>query len=263
MLHFSKRQEGTTNCDPKSFINRFISVDSISNLDSFTHLIVGGSRGIGRSLVDQSIHAGQQVVALSRTDPAEQPSGCEWITGDAGKPDEFIEQLPEKISALTFCPGKVILGPIKRLKPEQMLEAYQTSVLDAFTLVQSVLPRLDGSVVFISSVAASAGLPNHCAISAAKSGLEGFALALSADLAPKVRVNVVAPTLTPTEMGLGMVGGDKMIPMIENRHPLKIIPAVDEIAATITFLHSDAAKSITGQVLKVDAGLSKLRLNDR
>lgn len=247
----------------KGLPKRYISVDSINKSDSLTHLIVGGSRGIGRSLVDQSIQSGQQVFALSRTPPSEQAEGCAWITGDASQPEGFIDQIPEKINALTFCPGKVILGPIKRLKPEQMLEAYQTSVLDAFTLIQALLPRLEGSMVFISSVAATTGLPSHCAISAAKSGLEGFAIALAADLAPKVRVNVVAPTLTPTEMGLGMVGGDKMIPLIENKHPLKAIPAVEEIAGTISFLHSPAAKSITGQILKVDSGLSNIRLNDR
>lgn len=247
----------------KGFPQRYISVDSINKSDSLTHLIVGGSRGIGRSLVDQSIQSGHQVFALSRTPPSEQAEGCAWITGDASQPEGFIDQIPEKINALTFCPGKVILGPIKRLKPEQMLEAYQTSVLDAFTLIQALLPRLEGSMVFISSVAATTGLPSHCAISAAKSGLEGFAIALAADLAPKVRVNVVAPTLTPTEMGLGMVGGDKMIPLIENKHPLKAIPAVEEIAGTISFLHSPAAKSITGQILKVDSGLSNIRLNDR
>ena len=247
----------------KEFSKRYIFVDSINKSDSLTHLIVGGSRGIGRSLVDQSIQSGHQVFALSRTPPSEQAEGCAWITGDASQPGGVIDQIPEKINALTFCPGKVILGPIKRLKPEQMLEAYQTSVLDAFTLIQALLPRLEGSVVFISSVAATTGLPSHCAISAAKSGLEGFAIALAADLAPKVRVNVVAPTLTPTEMGLGMVGGDKMIPLIENKHPLKAIPAVEEIAGTISFLHSPAAKSITGQILKVDSGLSNIRLNDR
>ena len=247
----------------KGLPKRYISVDSINKSDSLTHLIVGGSRGIGRSLVDQSIQSRHQVFALSRTPPSEQAEGCAWITGDASQPEGFIDQIPEKINALTFCPGKVILGPIKRLKPEQMLEAYQTSVLDAFTLIQALLPRLEGSVVFISSVAATTGLPSHCAISAAKSGLEGFAIALAADLAPKVRVNVVAPTLTPTEMGLGMVGGDKMIPLIENKHPLKAIPAVEEIAGTISFLHSPAAKSITGQILKVDSGLSNIRLNDR
>ena len=91
--------------------------------------------------------------------------------------------------------------------------------------------------------------------------MEGFAIALAADLAPKVRVNVVAPTLTPTEMGTAMVGGEKMLPMIEERHPLKKIPAVNEIASTIAFLHSEAATSITGQILKVDSGLSQLRLN--
>jgi NAD(P)-dependent dehydrogenase (short-subunit alcohol dehydrogenase family) len=91
--------------------------------------------------------------------------------------------------------------------------------------------------------------------------LEGFAIALAADLAPKVRVNVVAPTLTPTEMGTAMVGGEKMLPMIEQRHPLKRIPAVTEIASTLAFLHSEAAASITGQVIKVDSGLSQLRLN--
>ncbi len=142
-----------------------------------------------------------------------------------------------------------------------MTEAFQTNVLDAFTLVQALLPRLNGSLVFLSSVAARTGLPNHCAISAAKSGLEGFAVALAADLAPKVRVNVVAPTLTPTEMGLAMVGGDKMIPMIEARHPMKKIPQTEELAATLLFLHSQAAQSITGQILKVDGGLSQLRLN--
>ena len=247
----------------KTTIIRYISVNSLNNTESFDHLIIGGSRGIGKSLVGQSIQSGNKVTVLSRTPPEEKVSGCNWLIGDASKPDDFLNQLPDKINALTFCPGKVILGPIKRLKPEQMLEAYQTSVLDAFTLIQALLPRLEGSIVFLSSVAAGTGLPSHCAISAAKAGLEGFAIALAADLAPKVRVNVVAPTLTPTEMGLGMVGGDKMIPLIENKHPLKSIPAVDEIAGTISFLHSDSAKSITGQVLKVDAGLSKIRLNDR
>ena len=236
-------------------------MESINKSDQINPLIVGASRGIGRSLLDLSVDAGHQVYALARTKPENAPEGCTWIQGDAENPDSFMDQLPEEINALTFCPGKVILGPIKRLRKEQMLDAYKTSVLDAFTLIQSLIPRLEGSIALLSSVAARTGLPNHCAISAAKSGLEGFAIALAADLAPKVRVNVVAPTLTPTEMGLAMVGGDKMIPMIEERHPLKKIPSVCEIASTISFLHSESAASITGQIFKVDSGLSQLRLN--
>ena len=91
----------------------------------------------------------------------------------------------------------MVLGPLKRLRPEQVLEAYQTSVLDAFTLIQALLPKLSGSIVLFSSVAARTGLPNHCAISAAKSGLEGFGIALAAELAPKVRVNVSLPPSPP------------------------------------------------------------------
>ena len=235
-------------------------MEQIVKPDSHAHLIAGASRGIGRVLVNSCVEKGEQVIALSRSQPEPLPPDCKWITGDARQPESFSDELPEVIHGLTFCPGKVILGPLKRISPEQMLEAYQTNVVDAFGLIQALLPKLtDSSIVLISSVAAGTGLPNHCAISAAKAGLEGFALALAADLAPKTRVNVVAPTLTPTEMGLAMVGGEKMIPMIENRHPLKRIPSVKEIADTISFLHSPSAASITGQVFKVDGGLSHLR----
>jgi len=243
---------------------RSIHMDKNSKPNCLNHLVVGASRGIGQSLVASLSKGNDKVFGLSRTEPDSLPDGCKWITGNANHPEGFLDQLPEVIHSLTFCPGKVILGPLKRLSVGQMLEAYQTSVIDAFTLIQALLPRLsDSSIVLISSVAAGTGLPNHCAISAAKSGLEGFALALAADLAPKVRVNVVAPTLTPTEMGLAMVGGEKMIPLIENRHPLKRIPAVDEITGAISFFHSPSAASVTGQVLKVESGLSTLRLNDR
>ena len=244
-----------------------INVKTENKLTSTVHIIAGASKGIGRALVEKAGKAGQEIFAISRSTPKVPSEHGQWIKGDVAHPEDFIDQFPPAVNCVTFCPGKVILGPIKRLKAEQMEEAYRTNVLDAFKLIQSILPRLtqneNGSIVFISSVAASTGLPNHCAISAAKSALEGFSVALAADLAPKVRVNVVAPTLTPTEMGLAMVGGEKMIPMIEERHPLKKLPRMDEIAATISFLHSTDASSITGQVLKVDSGLSSLRLNDR
>lgn len=243
------------------------NVKTENKLTSTVHVIAGTSKGIGRALVEKAGKAGQEIFAISRSTPKVPSEHGQWIKGDIAHPEDFIDQLPPAVNCVTFCPGKVILGPIKRLKAEQMEEAYRTNVLDAFKFIQSILPRLtrneSGSIVFLSSVAASTGLPNHCAISAAKSALEGFSIALAADLAPKVRVNVVAPTLTPTEMGLAMVGGEKMIPVIEERHPLKRLPHIDEIAATISFLHSTDASSITGQVLKVDSGLSSLRLNDR
>ena len=244
-----------------------VRMDTDNKLTPSTHVIAGASKVIGRALAEKAGKTGQEIFAISRNAPDLPSKYGKWIKGDVSVPESFVEQLPSAINYLTFCPGKVILGPIKRLTVEQMMETYRTNVLDEFVLTQSLLPRLtrnaNGSIVFLSSVAASSGLPNHCAIATAKSALEGFAIALAADLAPKVRVNVVAPTLTPTEMGIRMVGGEKAIPMIENKHPLKRLPSVDEIAAVIGFLHSPDSASITGQVLKVDSGLSKLRLNER
>ena len=237
-------------------------MDQIVKQDSFTHLIAGASKGIGRALLNSCVDKGEQVIALSRSQPDPLPSGCQWLTADARQPESFADELPEVIHRLTFCPGKVILGPLKRISPEQVMEAYRTNVVDAFGLIQALLPKLtDSSIVLISSVAAGTGLPNHCAISAAKAGLEGLALALAADLAPKTRVNVVAPTLTPTEMGLAMVGEKDDS---DDRKPASPQKATfrKEIADTISFLHSSSAASITGQVFKVDGGLPIFELHD-
>ena len=92
------------------------------------HLIAGASRGIGRSLVDHSLATGHQVYALSRSAPQSMPENCNWITGDVSDPASYLDQLPEQIDALTFCAGKVVLGPLKRLRSEQMMEAYKTTV---------------------------------------------------------------------------------------------------------------------------------------
>ena len=235
-------------------------MDQIVKQDSFTHLIAGASKGIGRALLNSCVDKGEQVIALSRSQPDPLPSGCQWITADARQPESFADELPEVIHRLTFCPGKVILGPLKRHQSrtsDGSLPDERGRCLRAHSSLAAQAYRQFDRTHFLGGRRHRS--PNHCAISAAKAGLEGLALALAADLAPKTRVNVVAPTLTPTEMGLAMVGGEKMIPMIENRHPLKRLPSVKEIADTISFLHSSSAASITGQVFKVDGGLSHLR----
>ena len=182
--------------------------------------------------------------------------------GDASDPASYSDRMLPQINAPTFV-WRYHFRLYQKAYHCEILKAFTSSVLDAFVLVKALLPRLrSSSLVFISTVAARSGLPNHCAISTAKSALQGFALSLSADLAPRTRVNVVAPTLTPTENGLSLVGGEKAVPVIEKRHPLKRLPAVSEVCDTINYLHSPSAQSITGQVISIDSGLSALRLND-
>ena len=88
------------------------------------HLVAGASKGIGKALVKKSSEEGRKVIAISRNTPTSPPIHGQWIKGDVAHPEDFIEQLPTAINCVTFCPGKVILGPIKRLKAEQMEEAY-------------------------------------------------------------------------------------------------------------------------------------------
>ena len=77
-------------------------METTSQSTTRTHLIAGASRGIGRSLVDQSIVAGHQVYALSGTLPESVPADCNWITGDITNPSSYIDQLPEQIDASPF-----------------------------------------------------------------------------------------------------------------------------------------------------------------
>ncbi|MBL62528.1 MAG: oxidoreductase [Opitutae bacterium] len=232
-----------------------------------THIVAGGTKGIGRALVDNLVGKKHQVLAIGRSKPDRDDYAVQWISADLSKPFVFQNFLPETINCLTFCPGKITLGNARRVTQENLLEAFQTNVLDAFRLTQALLPRLtkagSSSIVYLSSVAAQIGLPNHSAIATAKAALEGFALALAADLAPNTRVNVVAPTLTPTDQGLNLVGGEKMLPVLTKRHALQKVPAPEEIAGAIAFLHSKEAASITGQVLTVDAGLTRLKTHEK
>ena len=103
-------------------------------------------------------------------------------------------------------------------------------------------------------------MPFHSSISAAKGAIEGLTRSLAAEFAPKVRVNCVAPSLTRTDLAQNLLRNDKMIENAEQRHPLKKIIEPEEIASMATFLVSDQASSISGQVIGVDAGLSVLRV---
>ena len=114
-------------------------------------------------------------------------------------------------------------------------------------------------VVLFSSIAARAGFPNHAAIATAKAGVEGLALSLAAELAPAVRVNCIAPSLTRTRIAEPLTRSPTMADAIAKLHPIPRLGEGDDPAALADFLLSDAAGWITGQVIGVDGGRSTLR----
>ena len=114
-------------------------------------------------------------------------------------------------------------------------------------------------MVFFSTVAVQTGLSFHSSISGAKAALEGLTRSLSAELAPKIRVNCVAPSLTNTSLAEGLLNNEKKLEAANERHPLKRIGSAEELAGTAKFLLLDDSAWMTGQVLHVDGGMSVIR----
>ena len=114
-------------------------------------------------------------------------------------------------------------------------------------------------MVFVSSVAARLGMPFHASISMAKSAVEGLTRALAAELAPSVRVNAVAPSLTDTALSERLLSSPEKKEQSAQRHPLKKIGSAEDIATIITLLMSDQTAWVTGQIWNVDGGLAHLK----
>ena len=137
-------------------------------------------------------------------------------------------------------------------------------MLGAIKTVKTYLNNLkkgdDPSLLFFSTVAVGQGMPFHSSVSVAKAGIEGLTKSLAAELAPSIRVNCIAPTITRTDMAQRILRNEKIEENIANKHPLKKICEVKDISDMADFLISHNAKNITGQIMHVDGGMSTLKI---
>jgi len=153
--------------------------------------------------------------------------------------------LPEVIDGLIYCPGSINLRPFKGLKPESFESDLQINFISLVKVIQTVLPNLtasnQSSIVLFSSVAAGMGMPFHTSVAAAKGAIEGFAKALAAEYAPKIRVNVIAPSLTDTPLADKFLNNEVKREKSAERHPLKRVGTPDDMAQMASFLLSEKA----------------------
>lgn len=233
-------------------------------------LILGATGGVGTALARCVAARGAQPVLFARdaarlaTLAAELPgaeSAVVDVTDFAGLKSAILA-LGAPLSGLAFCVGSIVLKPVSRTSEADLLDAFRLNAVAAAMSVQAALPALmagHGSVVLFSSVAARAGFTNHLAIAAAKAAVEGMTVAMAAELAPAIRVNCIAPSLTRSRIAEPLTKNPAMAEAIAKLHPLPRLGEPEDIAAMADMLLSPAASWITGQVIAVDGGRSTLR----
>jgi 3-oxoacyl-[acyl-carrier protein] reductase len=236
----------------------------MSQRDSKHYLIVGASSGIGAALLQELVERGDRVLHLSRH-PEHAPDlpGTEGHRWDALTEPFPTAVLPERLDGVVYCPGGIRLKPFERLKEQDFNAEWELNLLGAVRTLQAALPALKqsdaGAVLLFSTVAVQTGMPFHAAVAAAKGAVEGLTRSLAAELAPRIRVNAIAPTLTDTPLAERLLGSDDKRRAAAERHPLKRIGTAADMARTAVWLLREAS-AVTGQVVAVDAVLSRLRL---
>jgi NAD(P)-dependent dehydrogenase (short-subunit alcohol dehydrogenase family) len=227
-------------------------------------LIIGGSSGIGKALVNQLQNDNNLFVA-NRTDEGLDLNKITYIQYDATDGVLDISQLPSQLDGFVYCPGSINLRPFKGLKPETFSKDFEINVLGAVQSLQSVLKNLlespQASLVFFSTVAVQTGMPFHASVAASKGAIEGLTRSLAAEYAPKLRVNTIAPSLTNTPLASKFLNNEIKLEKANERHPLKYIGSADDIANTVRFLLSDESKWMTGQIIHLDGGIGDLKTN--
>jgi len=173
-----------------------------------------------------------------------------------------MPSIDQRFDGIVYFPGSINLKPFRSLKLEDFQEDFNIHVLGAVNSLKAYHAQLNegASVVLISSVAASTGMPFHASVASVKAALEGLGRSLAAEWAPKIRVNVVAPSLTLTPMAEKLTNTPEKIEAGAQRHPLKRIGNPQDFASCIAFLLSEQSAWITGQVLPVDGGMGKLKV---
>jgi len=229
------------------------------------YLIVGGSSGIGLEIVNQLNGRGDHVTVLSRSrGQLPQKEGLEHIALDVTKDELGSISLPSALDGLAYCPGTIRLKPFRRLGSDDLLEDLRVNYLGAVRIIQACLTRLrkapeGGSVVLFSTVAVQTGMPFHASIAGAKGAVEGLTRSLAAELAPHIRFNAIAPSLTDTPLAQDLLASPEKRKAADERHPLKRVGSPAEVARLAVGLLSSDYAWMTGQVINIDGGMGSVR----
>ena len=217
-------------------------------------LIIGSSSDIARHLVENS-DSSLEFIELTSSPSTPNQHQIDILNEDT------YPLIDGEINGLVYFPGTINLRPFSSLKLSDFELDYQINVLGLIKTLKFYHRQLSigSSVIFISSDAASVGMPYHSSISLCKSALEGLCRSLAAEWSPKVRVNCIAPSVVQTKLSSRLFRTENQIEQMNARHPLQKVGQPKNITDAIQFLLSENSSWITGQVLNIDGGLSSIK----
>jgi 3-oxoacyl-[acyl-carrier protein] reductase len=234
-------------------------------------IVTGGSRGIGRAIVQILASAGAEVVFTyrQRADAAAevvQASAGARVTGeavdvrDSAACARLVEKVVDRtgrIDVLVNNAGVIRDQPLTALTDNDVRDVLETNVTGTFNMTRAAAPfmvtRRRGKIINISSVAGEKGGRGQTNYAASKGAINAFTRALAVELAPRgITVNAVAPGVIETEMSLDVL--ERAREAVLSRILSRRVGEPEEVAYAVWFLSSRFADYITGQVLAVDGG---------
>ena len=231
------------------------------------YLIVGATGSIGSNLAEQLYSAGKEIHLVGRdedqTKSLSEKFNCDYSIVNVLN-DGFEEKLKsdiEDVKGIAYCVGSIALKPFRMVTETDLNKCMKLNLYSAIDLIkgyQESLKKNKGSIVLFSTVAAQRGFANHSIIASTKAAVEGLTVSLAAEFAPNIRVNCIAPSLTNSKIAEPMLKNKVLAEGIAKAHPLKRIGEGKDSASLAKFLITEESSWVTGQIIAVDGGRSKL-----
>lgn len=226
------------------------------------YLIIGGSSGIGKEIVYQLNEKGHHVYATYHKHEQSSFDQVTYFPLNVLEETVSTELLPNELDGIVYCVGSINLKPFRRFSAEELLDDYRLQVVGAMETIKATYKLLkksnQASIVLFSTVAVQQGFPFHAQVSASKGAIEGLTRTLSAEFAPSIRVNAIAPSLTDTPLAEKLLSTPDKKEANAQRNPMKRVGRAIDIANMATFLLSNQSSWVTGQVFGVDGGQSSI-----
>ena len=232
-------------------------------------LIFGATGAVGSSLAKLLSDSSKEIHLIGKNEgevsKLSEQTGGSYSVVDVTDPG-FIEKIETDIqntdiSGIAYCVGSIDLKPINLVSKKDYLKSLDLNLFPIVEIIKKYkdnLKKNKSSVVVFSTIAVKQGFPNHSIISPVKASLEGLTVSLAAELAPNIRINCIAPSLSNSKMAGKILGNTKIAEGIAKQHPLKRLGEGKDSASLAKFLLSNESSWITGQIIGVDGGRSNV-----